>query len=230
MCFSAKISLLSFVYISLLSLYVIRRGGTNDKWLGTFFLFVAFIQLFEAFIWISLNKNLESFNYFNTVLLYILIGCEPLILTASSLQSNEKRVDNSVVYILMGINFIFLTIWLFYIPTEITRPNKCKETNCRLLWPWKTPSIILWLWFILLLVPILYLKPTLYQLLTFIYIFASYLFAYTYFKQTTNSIFCWISIIGITMVLLLGAGEESVASETKRSVSSETKHIKRNEA
>jgi hypothetical protein len=208
MCWSLEISLFTFVLILSLSVIVYYRGNQNDKWLGSFFMFVAFIQLFEALIWYSAsltNKDkAEMINHINTVLLFIFIGFQPFILTVASLQEDYIRKKYlNLIFLLMFLNVVFLIEWFSFFPsTKVTTdPNIC---NNHLQWNWLPPKWLCLCWVLLIVAPLLLLEGLYYKLISIMYLFGTLLVSMFFFKNTSASIFCWLSFLGIGVVSVLG--------------------------
>lgn len=147
MCFNFEVSISAW-YVALFSSFVIFYFSSRlDKrikyiWYGTFLLTFSQIQIIEAIIWATNDKNI---NNICTILIYYLLWLQPLINCIGLLiyKLSEKKITRYtiLIYVVPILYYISTIIYsLFFLDTVsyISYPghdnhlvwNNCRTNNC----------------------------------------------------------------------------------------------------
>ena len=142
MCYSKKLSLISFLFgvIASFSLgyFGKKESYQTNKMIALFFLFVSLMQLVEYFLWSDVNCS-NGLNKFGAILGPILNHLQPIIMLVFAtyyLKSTNVISNSSLVH----INTIYLVYVLYKYYIYISnKDNLCIKTNkCNHLdWTWK---------------------------------------------------------------------------------------------
>ena len=134
MCFSAEISLITFIVGIIGSLLCISLGKPIDKIIGYYFIFVSLMQCIEYLLWN--HQKCDNYNRFLSILGMVLNHLQPIVLGLLILYFN-KNVSTKIMYIIM---FLYLCI---IIPYSIQFLNNKKlectiktSKNHHLIWIW----------------------------------------------------------------------------------------------
>ena len=136
MCFSAEISIITFIIGIIGSLLCISLGKPVDKILGYFFIFVSLMQGIEYLLWN--HQKCDNYNRFLSILGMVLNHLQPIVLGLLILYFN-KNVSTKIIYIIM---FLYLCAIIPYSIQFLNNKNlECtiKTTkNNHLLWNWNS--------------------------------------------------------------------------------------------
>ena len=102
MCFSAEISIITFIVGIIGSLLCISLGKPVDKILGYFFIFVSLMQGIEYLLWN--HQKCDNYNRFLSILGMVLNHLQPIVLGLLILYFN-KNVSTKIMYLIM---FLYL--------------------------------------------------------------------------------------------------------------------------
>jgi len=134
MCFSAKISLITFIVGIIGSLLCISLGKPVDKIVGYSFIFVSLMQGIEYLLWN--HQKCDNYNRFLSILGMVLNNLQPIVLGLLILYFN-KNVSTKIIYIIM---FLYSCV---IIPYSIQFLNNKKlqctiktSKNNHLIWNW----------------------------------------------------------------------------------------------
>jgi len=208
MCFNKSVSLTTWVFSLVFSLFLIWRGHPNDKYFGIIFLSFGFIQFLEFLSWLSIEKKNKNLNNTSAKLLFINLWFQAL-LTTSVIIFSQLWVP---FWVPMIIGTLFLFIFLravIYILDENDWEVK-KGQNCHLVWSFledkKIPSLIKLgpSYIYAILIPYLWLKNWKIGLSVFALALASFIFSAVQYSKTKelSSIWCWIANFILVFIVI----------------------------
>ena len=166
MCFSANVSLFTFIIGIIGSILCISLGEIMDVVLGLFLGFVSFMQLIEYLLW--KHQICDNYNKLLSIIGMILNHAQPIVLGIILLLVSKQNQYNK--YIIFIIMFIYLIFCIFYSNLFLQNINnqctiKDKKTK-HLDWKWNVQEYGFFFYSIFLLSFILlfiYGMPTLKQ-------------------------------------------------------------------
>lgn len=206
MCWSAEVSLITFITSITMCIYIWYRNGNNDRalalWIGAFSL----MQLFEFFMWINMKDH-----SFVSKLSLVFILAQPLILASALLLIGNINDDNTLISkkwlkwilgIVIGISLIkvIYTIYYSFWKEYNSQWLSVKGENCHLVWYFiKNQNDMPFLtrinnfYFIPLFITCLLIKPFNLGLVYALFGFISFNWSAYYYGLEYGSLWCWIA-------------------------------------
>ena len=136
MCYSAPVSLNTFIFSLITSSYIFYRNKTNDRPLAVWLFITSLMQLFEFFMWTDYN-NSKGWNNISTKLSFIFLVSQPLVLSIG-LYLYGSYYKNNIINIIIIILSILLLIRLIlvtkYVITNQDTWVSQAGPNCHLIW------------------------------------------------------------------------------------------------
>jgi hypothetical protein len=205
MCFSRKLSMLSFLFGLFSSLMLIIYGNKEyyktNLAIGYFFIFVSLMQLIEYFIWSDLDcKN--GLNKLGSLLGPLFNHFQPLILLLLGylyLKSNNF-ISMNIVYFL-NIIYIYYVLYIYFI-VYMKKNNLCVglNKNNHLDWNWKYSFNYLFYYIIVFINVINYINN---KNILIVLLISLLLNIFTYYKFNLNIGEFWsLFVTGIPLLLL----------------------------
>jgi hypothetical protein len=134
MCFSANVSLGTFITGIIFSILCFSLGTTEGKIIGLFFGFVIFMQLIEYLLW--KHQYCDLINKKLTIAGMILNHLQPIVLFMSILLFN-KNISPKNLRIMILVVLIYIIIIINYsLQFKKVCTLKSKESNNHLVWKW----------------------------------------------------------------------------------------------
>jgi hypothetical protein len=125
MCWNWKVSIGSFVVISLISYSLFTRNLKNDRLLSIFLFSYGSMQLFETFIWLGQDKKLKDLNILGSIFASALLYCHPLAFSVGMwYDKNYKSIKSTDIFksfLIIGI------LWFGYGLYQIASAYKNKS-------------------------------------------------------------------------------------------------------
>jgi hypothetical protein len=125
MCWNWKVSLGSFVVISLISYSLFMRNLNNDRLLSIYLLSYGSMQLFETFIWLGQDKKYIDLNKIGSIFASALLYCHPLAFIIGMWYDKKykaiKSGDPFKLFLIIGI------LWVVYGLYKIASAYKNKS-------------------------------------------------------------------------------------------------------
>jgi hypothetical protein len=205
MCISANTSISTFFISIIGSLTLIYYGNKNynieNIIIGLFFIYIAFVQLFEFFIWIDIDNKI-GINKIFTLILPIYIYIQPLILY--NLQLFFYKISNNIISVLVELFYLIYYLFQYFNFVKGGNNYVIKCNNNYLDWGWlyyfnNIPYFILFIYAIFIFMPLQI------ALLVFIVGFTFNSISLLYFKNTGNygSFFCFFSAFSPIIFLFI---------------------------
>jgi hypothetical protein len=134
MCFSADVSLGTFISGIVFSVLCFSLGTAEAKIIGVFFGFVIFMQLIEYLLWKHqecdlLNKNL-------TIAGMILNHLQPIVLFLAVILFNKNIPSNNLKIMILAVIIYAIAIIPYSLQFNKFCTQKSKESNNHLVWKW----------------------------------------------------------------------------------------------
>ena len=206
MCWSAEVSLITFITSASMCAYLWYRNEINDRALSLWIFSFALMQLFEFFMWINMKNH-----SFVSKLSLIFIFLQPLVLSYALLKygtiydGKYVQFAKYLLWFFIALSAIKVIYTIYY--AFIVEANKdwlsVKGPNCHLIWhfikhQFEMPYItrINKLYHLPLIIACLLIKPTIpigimYSSIGLI----TYYLSYYFYKLEYGSIWCWIANI-----------------------------------
>ena len=132
MCYNAETSIVYFIIISIIIIFLWIRNKNNDRFFSIIFTFINLVQLGEFFIWKGLNKNI-SLNKFGSKLIKLCIYMQPLIIVLCAYFIKDMNTT------FRKILLVILIIYVIMFGTEIIKAlfnkiNPSKNIGFHLDW------------------------------------------------------------------------------------------------
>jgi hypothetical protein len=200
MCFTANVSLITFLVGVVGSIFLMKYG--NPKFhkenitSGIFLLFIAGIQLMEFLFWIDINNTI-GINKITTIIGSLFNVGQPLFLYITKIlyftPKNILSIENFNLPVFILNIFYLLNVVIFYISfinssTIITRPE-----NGHLSWPWiKYSNPIFYI--LLLAINIFYLMDFKYAFVFFIITYLFFILSVVFFSYNIGELWCFFGV------------------------------------
>lgn len=209
MCFTANISLTSFVFmlVGIVLLYI--RNFTYDRFFIPYLFFLATIQLGEFFIWSDIDcKN--NLNFIGNMILYfsLYFQCIALIIGLYFLDSKLKYNIKYITYFYFIYIILFTINLIYYLYTNKNIFVCIHKYINHLSWniPVKIDTIIFYIIYFTTPLFLLSIKNNIISYFTIFYFYFSFMLSY--FKYSVGnewkSIWCFMAIISPYILLLYG--------------------------
>lgn len=226
MCWSAEVSLISFIIGFVASIILIIRNKPMDRVWGLIFMFIIFMQLLEFLLWLDQpTKNSSDCNsspykgklnrtvsliatFFN--LLQPLFSC---LVVLFFIPKKDLTFSHTVLIIALSIYSIGFVIWLFdkkiYNKKLCTIPCQTDCNNHHLQWQWTDRNYVgeyIWILYYMLslvvLSSLIKIKGGLYLTVFIALTFVLSLTVYP-FKKAFGAWWCVMSVLGPIVKLIL---------------------------
>jgi hypothetical protein len=158
MCWSFDVSLGTFIFATLCSMYLYSRNDANDRLYAVYIFVIGLMQGSDALAWYSIDNSLPSLNKLAAILSRVLIGTQVLMIYwYLYISTGQSFYLNTVFVNILYFFYIGYLVWNDYNSFKITVKSNCKN-ECHLEWSWlfKMSDIEYWSIFILYLLFILY--------------------------------------------------------------------------
>ncbi len=206
MCYNKDVSLDSFIVGIGLSLILYHYGDKYDKHISVFFIVIALMQLAEYFMWI--DQNCGKINHYASLFAELIIYLQIVVVISAGYYFNtftgfiNKIISKYIIY-------ACLFIWLLVNLSEKKRRFCSKETSTgHLKWDFKlgpikkNASITHAMYYILLILPWLFLKDRFKGRLLFSILLLPLLyFRFNFYHW--ESLWCLFSVYAPIVFLLL---------------------------
>lgn len=209
MCWSAEVSLITFLSSVTMCCYLWWRNNGNDRAISLWIFAFSIMQLYEFFMW----TNMKSHSLIGKLSL-ISILAQPLVLSAALLYLGHLQTYKFIKYLLfgiLGISLIKVIYTIYYILTSARNENwlSVKGPHCHLIWYFvkhhdKLPYLckINYLYNWALLLALLTLKPFSHGLVYAIIGVITYHVTGFYYGLEMGSMWCWTAnIMGLFAIL-----------------------------
>lgn len=137
MCWSAEVSLITFITSASMCAYLWYRNEINDRTLSLWIFSFALMQLFEFFMWINMKNH-----SFVSKLSLIFIFLQPFVLSCALLKygtiydSKYAKYAKYLLWFLIALLTIKIIYTIYY--AFVVEANKewlsVKGPNCHLIW------------------------------------------------------------------------------------------------
>jgi hypothetical protein len=137
MCYSPESSLITFIIVLCVCIYLWIKGGNVHKSIAVILFFISLMQILELFIW--LNLECSNTNKFISLFIPILLFLQPIIVITTILYFNSGRLSPTFYKIILGIWFICSPLFINWMKKGF---NKCTtvSANGNLEWPFANSS------------------------------------------------------------------------------------------
>lgn len=136
MCYSANLSLLSFSFGLICSIYLYLYDKTNENIvIALFYIFVSLMQLIEYFLWKNINCTSSNVIISNIGLILNYLQPFILFLLCNKYLSKNNLIDLNIIKL---INFIYIIYILKIYKSHTTNKKLCTTINSKnhLEWAW----------------------------------------------------------------------------------------------
>lgn len=117
MCISKEVSIVAWVTAFLISIFLWKRNKNYDRWNAAFILTFSAIQLLEAGLWLSIEKENLKMNTTLTKIVLIALWMQPFVQSYSGFLNTGK-----IPLLLLSIVFAIIIVWalsrIFINPTS----------------------------------------------------------------------------------------------------------------
>jgi len=134
MCFSADVSLGTFISGIFFSVLCFSLGTVEAKIIGVFFGFVIFMQLIEYLLW--KHQECDQYNKNLTIAGMVLNHLQPLVLFLAVILFNKNIPSNNLKIMIMAVIIYVIIIIPYSLQFKKNCTLKCKESNNHLVWRW----------------------------------------------------------------------------------------------
>ena len=208
MCYSTKISLLTFAVMAISTIYLIYRNYPNDRWVAIVFISTGIMQLLEYFMW--KDQSCGKTNHLATMFALIVLLIQPIAVLLGAYYFGDLVIDRKrllpIIWIYGIIIGIFGINWINY----GMKNRLCSRPNGRHLdWDfskWINRPMMKIFWIIYYAVVILFFISQKWYLgvIVGILLIGSLLFSVFYVKNPSwKSLWCWIiNIIPIVYIII----------------------------
>ena len=137
MCYSPKSSLLTFIAVFSVCIYLWIKDGNVNKSIAIILFFISLMQIVEFFIW--LNIECSNANKFISLFIPILLYLQPVIVIATVLYFNSGRLSPTFYKVVLSIWLICSPLFINWMKKGL---NKCTTvgSNGHLEWPYANSS------------------------------------------------------------------------------------------
>lgn len=207
MCISANVSISTFIISIISSITLIyygdKRFSTENTIIGLFFIYIAFVQILEYFMWSDIDGK-RGTNQVASLILPIYVYLEPLVLY--NLQLWIYNISISLFALTVESLYIIYTCIQYYnyIIGEtkhlITQPDKNKTLN----WLWFSNNYFnVFIYFAIFTVSVFSFMPLNISLLLFIIGYGFFITSKLHIKEHYGSFYCFVSAFSPILFLLM---------------------------
>jgi hypothetical protein len=134
MCFSADVSLGTFISGIVFSVLCFSLGTAEAKIIGVFFGFVIFMQLIEYLLW--KHQYCDQYNKNLTIAGMILNHLQPVVLFLAVILFNKNIPSNNLKIMTLAVIIYAIAIIPYSLQFDKFCTQKGKESNNHLVWKW----------------------------------------------------------------------------------------------
>jgi hypothetical protein len=134
MCFSADVSLGTFMSGIIFSVLCFSLGTAEGKIIGVFFGFVIFMQLIEYLLW--KHQYCDQYNKNLTISGMILNHLQPVVLFLAVILFNKNIPSNNLKIMILAVIIYAIAIIPYSLQFNKFCTQKGKESNNHLVWKW----------------------------------------------------------------------------------------------
>ena len=141
MCYSSKLSLMSFIFGIITSFALIIYGNqeniNTNKAIGYYLLFVSFMQFIDYLAWIDI-KCISGLNQIAAYLGAFINNIQPIVMfILVSYYLKSKNIIPYKLLLIANISYLIYFIYKYYI--YISNNNLCLQPNAdgHLVWNWR---------------------------------------------------------------------------------------------
>lgn len=215
MCWSARVSLITFVVALIGIIYLYRRNKPNDRWIAIFMLVVSLIQLAEYFMW--KHPKCNQVNKLASMFALFILALEPAANMVGGLAMG--KVANKAFLRVLILTYIIFIAYLYgqyvygsnikWCGLPVTSCVKAvpgiSASSCHLHWNFLDgmPEVSGMIWICFLMLPLLTMLPRSQGLILFLSGTLTYVISRYHDSQVTSSMWCWYSIVIIYLKILM---------------------------
>ncbi len=217
MCWSKRVSMITFIVAILGSIYLYKRNRPNDRWVAVFAATIGMIQLAEFFMWSDLGCG--SVNKYASMFALFILALEPLMSMIGGLYFSDTS-RKAILRIMLFIYVLFI-VYVFFayvyrkqitwcgtntcgdISNEITGFFNPKACNLRWFFMDNFINIIGIIWTVFLLIPFLAMTPTIQGAILMSIGLITFVIAAYANTAAQGSLWCWFAIIIIFYKILV---------------------------
>jgi len=136
MCFSAEVSIITFLIGIVGAFLCIQLNTKVDKIIGYFYGFVALMQLIEYLLW--MHQKCDNYNKFLSITGMLLNHLQPIVLGLLVLYFNKNNKNKWIIYLILSIYTIIIVPYsLQFIQSgDFDCTLKDDKQNSHLIWNW----------------------------------------------------------------------------------------------
>jgi len=206
MCYSKKISLISFLFGIITSIGLISFGNKKSFYsnlsIGIFYIFVSFMQLVEYFIWSDI-LCINGLNKLGSLIGPILNHIQPVIFFILLYIFVKPKIIIPInIIIICNILYILYIIYKYYYYVK-DKDNLCVGVNNEghLEWSWKQNYYYIFYFIINFIIIINYYQNT-NILISFITSYLFLLISIFKFKKNIGEFWC-LMVTGVPLIVLI---------------------------
>jgi hypothetical protein len=209
MCYSTKISLLTFAIMAISTIYLIYRNYPNDRWFAIIFISAGIMQLLEYFMW--RNQSCGLTNHLATIGAFLILLIQPFATIIGAYFFGSLVVDREkllpIIWIYGIIIGIIAIIGINYGMKNrlCSLPNgKHLDWNISKLFGGKIAIYVFFFLYYAMFLLILLSRPWYLGFIMAIMLFGTLVFSVFFIKNPSwKSIWCWIvNFIPIFYIIL----------------------------
>lgn len=195
MCFSADVSLGTFISGVIFSILCYRLGTPESKIIGLFFGFVIFMQLIEFLLW--KHQKCDDYNKKLTLAGMILNHLQPIVLFLVIILFN-KNIHNKNFNIMLILTLIYtLSIFAYSLQFKNECTYKSNPNNSHLIWKWNSMkySTIMYILFLISMLVITYLGMPSHKVIFTLVVFITFLISKIIYSKdhVTGALWCFFA-------------------------------------
>jgi hypothetical protein len=206
MCFSKRLSILSFIVGIVSSAILIKFGEEqykkSNEALGYFFMFVSCMQLIEFFLWIDQNPP-STINKISSILGPIFNNLQPIVALSIGKYFIEDSINPIHSYIIYGVSIVYVIYVIYTFIEYIQLENMYTTTNKEkhLDWKWKYHFSYRYYYIVMLIIFSRYYDNK-YIWLSTIISFAILFFSVFKFSKNIGELWCFM-VTGVPLMLFV---------------------------
>jgi hypothetical protein len=195
MCFSANVSLGTFIAGIVFSILSFNVGTIEGKIIGTFFGFVIFMQLIEYLLW--KHQECDDYNKKLTIAGMVLNHLQPIVLFLMIILFNKNISPKNMKIMILTIIIYTISIIMYSLQFKKFCTLKGDKSNKHLVWKWNNmdKAGIVYLIFLVSMITVTYLGMPSHKVEYSLVILLSFIIsAIIYGKQeVAGALWCFIA-------------------------------------
>jgi hypothetical protein len=195
MCFSADVSLGTFISGIICSVLCFSLGTPESKIIGMFFGFVIFMQLIEYLLW--KHQECDSINKNLTIAGMVLNHLQPIVLFLVVILFNKNIPSNNLKIMLIAVLIYTVSIICYSLQFKNDCTNKSNPNNSHLIWKWNNMDYasIIYLVFLSVMMLVTYLGMPAHKVVNTMVVLISFIVsAIIYGKQeVAGALWCFFA-------------------------------------